>query len=150
MQQVIDSSLQIVRNGWRERGTTGCVDIDRLIYGWDELQASLNLSEKWFFYFELVALATRVLVTTNAPSAARRSWQLIIFENVKIKKWKRFSIDFNIIAMSPIFSLSSLFSFAYISDINHYTKIEDNYSYQVIRIFYNSMRLIRMKNLETS
>ena len=38
-----------VRNGWRETGTTGCVGIDRLIYGCDELQASLSLHEKFSF-----------------------------------------------------------------------------------------------------
>jgi len=44
------------------------MDIDRLIYERDELQASLNLHEKFCFYFELVAPATQALVTTNIPS----------------------------------------------------------------------------------
>ena len=40
---VVGNGRQLVRNGWRETGTTGCAAIDRLIYGGDELQASLNL-----------------------------------------------------------------------------------------------------------
>ena len=56
----------------------------------------------------------------------------------------------NIIAISPIFPLSSISLSFYISDIDHYINIKDNYSYQVIHIFHNSMRSIQKKNLETS